>query len=59
MNDKTIIQPAGGVPTIACAACGEKLPIFESVDSLPEAFERKCGHCGQEFLYRKSDIKMP
>ncbi|MEE8118063.1 MAG: hypothetical protein V3T39_00755 [Gammaproteobacteria bacterium] len=57
MSDKTVMNKPEDGPTIACAACGKPLPIFESLDSLPSAFEKKCGFCGEEFLYKKSDIK--
>lgn len=56
MSDKTVIQSSDDKPTIDCAACGKPLPIFESLASLPEVFERKCGFCGEEFMYRKADV---
>ncbi|HEX6927919.1 MAG TPA: hypothetical protein VF267_01620 [Gammaproteobacteria bacterium] len=57
MSDKTVIQSPKDSPTIACAACGKPLPVFENLAALPPVFERKCGFCGEEFMYRKSDIK--
>ncbi len=56
MNEKTVIQSRDKRPTIKCAACGKPLPIFETIDSLPVVFEKKCGFCGEEFMYSKSDI---
>lgn len=57
MSDKTIIQSPKDNPTVNCAACGKPLLVFESLESLSQVFEKKCGFCGEEFMYNKSDIK--
>lgn len=57
MSDKTVVNNPDSQPTIQCAACGKPLPVFEDLASLPSAFEKKCGFCGEEFIYKKDDIK--